>query len=96
CQFDFLYCLWTAARGTGSSGAYPASSAFDERRLLPLVGRFNEEQIRREVFPEVADTDLADAVKEVAELASNQSAQIGRWWRLPNGAAKFVSEHRSR
>lgn len=94
CQFDLLYALVVTAEGGDHGGAYPASSAFQQRRADPLAVLVStDEPSRRELFPNADDQAVAAAIKEVYEMAHRESfMRSSSWWGPPDAATRFIQQ----
>lgn len=98
CQFDILYCLVVAAEGNHHGEAYPASSAFRQERANPALSLVvSNAEVRRKLLPESDDSQVAQAIHEVFELAKNQSMQIkvpdDWWWNPPWDVESFIEKY---
>ena len=84
CQFDFLWCCLSLASvgdGPASAAFYPSCSAYHQHRVMPIVHRLESEpRTRAEVFGNVPDHQIADAILGVINLAHSQSWNYGGWW----------------
>lgn len=94
CQFDLLYALVITAEGKDHGGAYPASSAFLQRRADPMaVTIATDEQTRRTLFPASSDQAVAAAIEEVYEFARRESLmRSSSWWGPPDAATRFIQQ----
>lgn len=99
CQFDFLWCCLSLAHNEGSNpGAafYPSCSAYHQHRAMPaLLLIENDPNMRKAVFGNIGDKEIADSIIDVLELARTQSWNFGGHWggarELPAGG--FTSKH---
>ncbi len=84
CRFDFLWCcLSVAAVGDGPASAafYPSCSAYHQTRVMLALRKVESEpQVRAEIFGDIADRQIADAIITVIEMAHSQSWNYGGWW----------------
>ena len=96
CEFDIAYCFIVYAEGTGHGWAYPQAAAFDEDRAKPMPQLIvADESVRRRLFPQAADADIARAMVDVYECTIRESASNpgGRWWSMPQSVVAFVNQH---
>lgn len=88
-QFDILHCLVVAAETGDPKAAYPASSALKGCRAAPALRRIAVDGgVRHELFAGADDCVVAQAMKEVYELAFEESKEFpednfGNWNRVP-------------
>ncbi len=88
-QFDILHCLVVAAKTGDPEAAYPASSALKGCRAAPALQRIAVDGgVRQELFAGADDSVVAQAMKEVYELAFRESKEFpedgfGNWNRVP-------------
>lgn len=101
CQFDILYCI-VAATATESRDLlgyefYPASAAFQQRRVDPALERVARDvEMRSALFLDIPATDLAAALQLVMEMARRESWRYGNFWHGLQGAAgRFAEAHSS-
>lgn len=85
CQFDLLWCFLSLASDQGrnpSAAAYPSCSAYNEHRASPALMLIdNDSDIRRAIFGDIKDGDIADSIVNVLEMARKQSWNFGGYWR---------------
>lgn len=95
CQFDILYCLIVTAEGQHHASGYPAASAMNQDRSDPAFEIVASDTDAREaMFPTSDKRNVAEAITEVFAEAKRESFSFGgHWWRLPQGAQRFVSDH---
>jgi hypothetical protein len=97
CEFDIAYCFVVAAEGTGKGGFYPTSAAFDEDRARLIAEKIvADTDVRRQLFPNSDDSEVAAAMASVYERAVRESATNygGRWWDAPARVQAFIVDHR--
>ncbi|MEU4841759.1 AlbA family DNA-binding domain-containing protein [Nocardia testacea] len=96
CQFDIAYCLVVAADGKDNGAYYPSSAALDESRAHPILEKIaSDPTARADLFPNLGDAEIAEAIAAVQELAERESWNSGRgWWGLPYSAREYVETHR--
>ena len=100
-QFDILHCLVVAAETGDPKAAYPASSALKGCRAAPALRRIAVDGgVRHELFAGADDCVVAQAMKEVYELAFEESKEFpednfGNWNRVPPPEVDaFIRENR--
>jgi hypothetical protein len=84
CQFDFLWCCLSLASvedASSSAAYYPSCAAYHQHRVMPAVQKLESKpEIRREIFGDIPDEKIADAILEVLDMAKQQSWNYGGWW----------------
>ena len=100
CSFDFIYCLCVAVSGNGFGGAYPSCVAFSEERVSSAVLKIFEKRdnVRRSLFPEKTDSEIADGLRQVYQLIGNEAMHASQhvWGFDETGLiARFLDEHSS-
>lgn len=84
CQFDFLWCCLSLAsveEASSSAAYYPSCAAYHQHRVMPAVQKLESKpEIRKEIFGDIPDKKIADAILEVLDMAKQQSWNYGGWW----------------
>ncbi|MDV7137097.1 AlbA family DNA-binding domain-containing protein [Williamsia muralis] len=99
CQFDILYCVVVAAdslkEGPGMAEGYPASAAFDQNRVNPMLEQLvTDHEIRNQLLPQISDTDLSSALHQMWERAHQEAMKNGGFWfSLPPRVVAFMEAH---
>jgi Putative DNA-binding domain len=96
CQFDITYCFVVAAEGVGQGDYYPSSAAFSEDRAQPIALKIvDDPQVRRGLFPNSDDAQVAAALTDVYQTTIRESANNygGRWWAVPQRVIAFINAH---
>lgn len=89
CSFDFLYCLCVFVAGVGEAGAYPACVGYEQKRISRVIVKMfgKDDRVRRELLPGYSDTEIANGLRELYRLISNEAMHSSRFvWGLdPTG-----------
>lgn len=99
CQFDILYCVIVAAdslkEGPGMAEGYPASAAFDQNRVNPMLEKLvTDHAIRNQLLPEISDADLSSALDQVWGRVHQEAMKNGGYWfSLPPRVVAFMEAH---
>lgn len=92
CHFDFLYCLVSAIHDP-RDGGYPASSWLNQSRTDPIILELaRSESLRRQLFGDASDKEIAETLTVVYQLASKESRANGTWgwFELPPPVVDFI------
>ncbi|MCK5751641.1 MAG: ATP-binding protein [Mycobacterium sp.] len=99
CQFDILYCVIVAAdslkEGRGMAEGYPASAAFDQSRVNPVLEKIvTDHEVREQLFSEISDTDLSAAIDQTMKSAHQEAMTTGGYWsKLPQRVVALMDVH---
>ena len=81
CGFDFLYCLCVFVVAGGDSEAYPSCVAFSEARVRSVEVKVfgSNDEVRRKLLPNNTDADIADGMRRLYYLISNEAMHSSRF-----------------
>jgi hypothetical protein len=85
CQFDFMWCVVARLLNPEDGDSklfYPSCAALFQDRTQPIIVRLaTSSELRETIFEARKDSDWADAMKRVLQVAEQQSHQYGgAWW----------------
>lgn len=83
CQFDLLHVMLVYVLGEGHTDAYPASTAFSVKRVLPFLRYLvNNPQVIEQIFPGAARSRIEAGVRQILERAVAESLAKDVIWDL--------------
>ncbi|WP_341946459.1 hypothetical protein [Microbacterium sp. LWH11-1.2] len=98
CEFDVLWCAVAFSVDRQSHDFFPSSAAFEQRHAYPAFERLvRDDQMRRKLFPDLSDAQVAECIDVVADSARRQSQQNPgfNWWDdLPDTVTNWIKNVR--
>nr|WP_141216262.1 ATP-binding protein [Rhodococcus sp. 06-621-2] len=96
CRFDVLYCIVVEVRRKPSQAeGYPASSAFNQIRINPILSMLVQDaDVRTELAPGTDDSKWAAGIRKTVDLARRESFSYGGDWSgYPHEVYDFFTAH---
>lgn len=93
CQFDLLHVMLVHVLGQGHTDAYPASTAFSVKRVVPFLRYLvNNPQVIEQIFPGAARDRIEAGVRQIMERAAAESLSKDVIWDLEDVIEDLFSQ----